>query len=318
MSSRSSSPAAPGSAVRTDERNRYSEVLEFFGDGPDRLAGCTHVPLGDPIGGVVVCSPLFNEALKNFRREVDLSRALAARGFATQRFSYRGSGNSDGVPEAMTFEALCDDARAATQRLRENAGVTHPVFLGTRFGALVAAAVAAGLDDAPLVLIEPVLAADRFFAEGLRAKAVGDVVNQSRHGDAAAGPRSRKEILEVLESTGRIDIFGFTLGRDLYRSSAGRTLEGVLGDRPRPILAVQLGAERELGRDLEGAGARWGEAGFDVEVEKAGVTDIWWLSKGGEDMPTDKATRRAGLSEDDPVLAVVQAWVDRHAPGAQP
>jgi len=301
----------PKSAERVDEQHRFREVIEFFGEGRDRLAGCTHIPLDPPVAGLVVCPPLFNEYLKNYRREVDLSRVLAARGVAVQRFAYRGSANSDGAPEDMTFESLCEDALSATRRLREATGVERVAFAGTRFGALVAATVASRCEGAPVVLLEPVLAADRFFAEGLRAKNSVQVMQTSSGGSADGAPPSQQHFVEVMKSTGAIDVVGYTLGYELYRSSSGRTLVDELGSSPRPVLVVRLGAGGQPGRDLENAEATWRRDGFDVEIESAGDRELWWFAISYDTQREEATPLPRGLADNDPVVSLVSAWLSR-------
>jgi hypothetical protein len=310
--------ARPHSAVRVDEAGGYQEILEFFGDGDERLAGCTNLPLGEIVGGVVVCSSLYNEYMKNYRREVVLGRALAAEGIAVQRFSYRGTGNSDGEPEDTTFESLQDDARAAAGRLLEVAGVRRPSYLATRFGALVAGGAAA--DGAPLALLEPVLEANRFFLEGIRAKASGDVVKVQREAgapgvDASAGPTTMAAFVELLDAAGAVDVLGYTVGRDFYHSASGRTLSAELGAGPRPILLMQLGGAT-VSQGLVRAADAWRAGGCDVEIAQAGEREQWWFAEERMQKPGEAESKPHGLTADDPVVATVCDWLVRQLTGA--
>src|SRR5207253_10522741 len=119
--------------------------------------------------GVVICSSICNDFLHNYRREVELARELAANGIAVARFHYRGLGNSDGDEAAVTFDSMVDDAREATAHLRALTGVSKVSFLGSRFGAPIAAALASGEVGAPLVLVDPTVEASKFFREAWRA-----------------------------------------------------------------------------------------------------------------------------------------------------
>src|SRR5215469_15071329 len=69
-------------------------------------------PEGPASVGAVICSPLWAEQMKNYRREVLLGRALAARGFVCARFHYRGVGHSRGDPQAIDISSMTDDAVA--------------------------------------------------------------------------------------------------------------------------------------------------------------------------------------------------------------
>ncbi|MDP8959415.1 MAG: alpha/beta hydrolase, partial [Actinomycetota bacterium] len=143
----------PGSSPAARRRLAGSggwEEAWWFGPDGQRLFGFLHLPEGRPRAGIVVCSPLHAEFLRNYRREVLVARALAARGFAVQRFHYRGTGSSDGQASEATYETMRQDALLAAGHVLERSGATRLGFLGTRWGALVAAAGAAGFPGAPL------------------------------------------------------------------------------------------------------------------------------------------------------------------------
>ncbi|MGQ0669868.1 MAG: alpha/beta hydrolase, partial [Actinomycetota bacterium] len=145
---------APVQASWVETSTGIRETASFFGSASERLFGVMHTPPAAPSGGVVVCSPLYAEFARNYRREVLLGRALAERGIAVQRFHYRGSGHSDGQPGAMTFASMLGDAAVAAERLVGETGVRRVAFVATRWAALVAAAAAARYDS-PLSLWQP-------------------------------------------------------------------------------------------------------------------------------------------------------------------
>jgi len=157
-----------GDVTRVDRRLGIVETLGFFGSGPLRMFGCTHAPQGRALGGVVICSPVLGEFLRNYRNEVMLARDLAVSGFAVQRFHYRGSGHSDGEWCDATFETMRDDAIVAAEWLKAATGVSDIAFVGTRWGALIAASAIPRFPMAPLVVIEPPLDCSRYFREVLR------------------------------------------------------------------------------------------------------------------------------------------------------
>src|SRR4030095_10291544 len=122
--------------------------------------------------GVLICPALHSDFERAYRMDVLLSRALSAHGYAVHRFHYRGHGNSEGVASEVTFETMREDALAAAQRLRRVAKVEPRAFVGTRWGALVAASAASEHDGAPLVLWEPTMQAARYLRAGGRERAV--------------------------------------------------------------------------------------------------------------------------------------------------
>ncbi len=303
--------AARVEARRVDAGGRFREVLEFFGDGPERLAGCTHVPMDEPVGGVVMCPSLFNEFLKNYRREVALARALAARGLAVQRFQYRGTGNSDGHPMDTSFETMCDDALAAAARLAEMTGIVAPAFVATRFGALVAASAARARPGPPVVLVEPVVEADRFFAEGFKNKLYTAGIRMKQEAEEAAkgGPRTVDDVIAVLEADGAVDVLGYTVSRALFRSSSGMSLAGLLGGSPASKLVVQLGGDQAVRPELARMAESLRRRGARVDVRQVGVREQWWLPEEREGVPGEVESRPHALDDEDPLVGLVGDWL---------
>lgn len=262
------------------------------------MLGFTHIPVEMPtIGGVVICSSLHADFLQNYRKEVLLSRGLAARGFAVQRFQYRGSGNSEGSSDEITFESLCDDALAAAERLKREANVTELAFVGTRFGALVAAAAACS-STAPLVFWEPVLRASVYFKEAFRAR----MIRELKQG-AVAAP-SIAPLLEELRSKGSVDVLGYTIHRSLYDSAAEKVLTEVLGARPRPVLLVQISRGTELRSDFASTVGAWTAGGSSVETRVVAQDQAWWFV--GDDWRPEED--RAGTAD---LLSSTSDWLVR-------
>lgn len=273
--------------------------------GRPGLLGFTHTPLDvAPSGGVVICSSLHADFFRNYRKEVLLARALSARGLAVQRFQYRGSGNSEGGADEMTFGSLCDDARAAADRLAAQADVTQTTFIGTRFGSLVAA-VAGAASGAPLALWEPVLDADRYFKEAFRAR----MIRELKEGWATAP--SSERLMEELRRNGSVDVLGYTIYRALYESASGRRLDAELGDLPRPVLVVQISRGTEVRSDLAAAASSWAQAGFPVEIRVIEQDQAWWFV--GEDWQPEE--QRQGTSA---LLKVTGDWVVQAVEGGAP
>lgn len=263
-------------AVRTDGETGIHEVAEFF--GPDRLKmfGCRHLPLGPPHNGVVVCSPLQAELVRNYRREVTLGRTLAAAGFAVQRFHYRGTGNSDGEIVDATLETMRDDAVEAAGWLARTQGLDRPTFVGTRWGAMVAGAAAARFGvSSPLVLWEPITTGRSYFRELFRA------IHITNLKQGLPVPPSREEQVESMRRTGWLDILGYSVTWPLYKSVIDRTLVGEVGDEPRPVLLVQISRQLELRKEYQALVDRWRGQGFPVDTYVAeGADEPWWFTGG--------------------------------------
>jgi hypothetical protein len=258
-------------STRVDERRGIREELEFFGPALSKLFGCLHAPLDRPLAGLVVCSPLHAEFLKNYRREVDLARSLAGRGIAVQRFHYRGTGNSEGESEEATFDSMCEDARFAAERLVDKTGVTNVAFLGTRWGALTAAAAARHHDGVPLALWEPVIDPRRNFTQIYRAALIPEL----KDGGAAA---LEEPPLEQLERNGSVDILGYSIYWSQYEKAVQHSLDGLLGENPRPILIVQISRRDELRGEYGRLQAGLATSGFSVTNRIVTGDETWWFA----------------------------------------
>ncbi|MGH8824607.1 MAG: serine aminopeptidase domain-containing protein [Jiangellaceae bacterium] len=260
---------ARGSTVaeRVDDELGVREEVEFFG-GTQRVFGCRHLPVGAVAGGLVVCSPILSDFGANYLREVRLARRLAASGVAVQRFHPRGSGHSDGDRLDLTLDSMADDAAAAVERLRQRCGVSTVALLGTRFGALVAAAAARELVSAPVVLWEPVTDPSRYFREGLRARSVHHLRRGTRGGD---------EPEAELATQGYVDVLGIPVGRELFETPASRGLAASLGPAARPLLLVQLDSREDLKRPYREAVDRWAAEGLEVTATCCPTEETWWF-----------------------------------------
>ena len=224
------------SVVMRRDDGGHDEV-EFFGDATSCCSGAGTSRRATVRAGLVVCSPILSDFGANYQREVRLGRHLAAAGIVVQRFHPRGAGHSDGDGADLTLDSMVEDARAAVARLRERSTVETVMVLGTRFGALVAGAVAAEIDGAPVVLWEPTTDPRRFFREGLRARSVHQL---RRDGAGARGSRGRARPPRLRRSARR------PRRARLFETPGDRDLAALMGERPRPVLLVQIEQRDEL------------------------------------------------------------------------
>jgi hypothetical protein len=216
--------------ARTDDRTGVGEGAGFLGSPPGQLFAALHEPATPARAAIVVCPSILADQVVNYRREVLLARALASLGVAAVRFHYGGTGTSQGEPAAITFETLVEDARTAAALATSIGG--RVAFLGTRVGALVAAA--AGRDaDAPLVLWEPAADGAGYWREAFRAQRVRDLTRTGRPGP---------DPVLALKSVGWTDLLGHRVHSALYRSLRPRTLAAELG-AGRRVLALDAAAD---------------------------------------------------------------------------
>jgi pimeloyl-ACP methyl ester carboxylesterase len=255
-------------ASRVDPDLGLRELAGFIGPVGDALAATLHLPAGEPRAAVVVCPSICVDFTRNYRREVELARALAAAGLATQRFQYRGTGNSDGDAADMTFDRMVADAAVALEHLADHAGPVPVAFVGSRFGALIAAAAAHDHPGAPLVLVEASLDPVRFFREGFRAR----MAQSLRERDEAR--RTTATMLQELAEKGSVDVMGHSVDRRLYESASGHLLLDLLGESRRQVLWLEAGAGSAAS---DGPVKTLLDRGFALDVEQSGDNVAWWF-----------------------------------------
>lgn len=258
-------------AVLRDEDGSMTEAGYIGPDDRSRF-GVTHLPAEPNGAGVVICSPLGAELLRNNRREVVLSRKLAAAGFAVQRFHYYGAGHSDGLRREITVGTMIEDARLAAEYLAERTGVGRIGFLGTRLGAMPAAAVSSD-HDAPLALWEPSPSGTRYFRDLLRALLMVEI---GKAGKGAPTPTT-KDFVAELEETGTLDVAGFSIDLPLYRDAADRELADLFTGTPRAALLVQMGSPTKLKGPFQKLVEKWQADGHRVDVEFVDHEEAWWF-----------------------------------------
>ena len=263
-------------AIQVDPTTGIRQEVAFFGSGQLRKFGCTHHPAGSAIAGVVVCPPLQSEFLVNYRREFVLARSLALRGFAVQRFHYRGTGHSDGDSSNATFSSMRADAAEAATWLTELTGVSRVAFVGARWGGLIAAAAASDVDGAPLALWEPVVDGSRYFREVFRTLQIQGL-SQGRPAKPTA------DIVEDLRRVGTLDVLGFAIDLPLYESSTGHALIDELGHRPRAVLVIQIDRTDRLRLEYADLVARWQGMGFAVDTHLLLGQEAWWFREWRQD-----------------------------------
>lgn len=280
--------ASRRSASRTDPVTGVRETIEYFPAQSGFLYGCTFRPAAAPTAGIVICSPILAELQTSYRREVLLARSLAQGGFAVQRFHYLGSGNSDGAPEAGTLEGLVEDARRATERLRETTQVRRLAFVGTRLGGQVAATIARAYPGSPVAIVSPVLDAESYFQEVLRGHLFGRVK------EGSSSSRSTASVLAELRTQGSLDVLGYPLGWRLYETFVDRPLSEELATAEGHALLINVGGR--------GRSPVLTTADGPVEVMTIAGADVWWFGGGAFLRDGEASTTEA-------VIDAVHAWL---------
>lgn len=279
----------PAETTRTVARedDAVREVAEFLAVGDSALFSFQHLPKRSPIHGcVVICSPLYAEFIRHYRREVDIARRLATVGFAVARFHYRGHGNSADDNDDSTFVSMRDDSLFVAQHLARATGVQRLAFLGTRFGALPAAAAASQYPTAPLALWDPVISPSLYLRDIHRAQRVQMLRQTSRVADRANGT------FEQRLQRGDVQVLGYRITQGLFASTLGCDLQDQLGTTPRPILLLRLGIDPRLDQSVQGLVDSLTERRWPIESRTVGHREPWWFTSGVvEDEKQDQATQ---------------------------
>jgi pimeloyl-ACP methyl ester carboxylesterase len=291
-------------ATRTDPETGVVDEVGFFGEGPERMFGALHLPPDEPSAAVLVCSPYQSEFLANYRNEVTLGRALAARGIAAGRFHYRGTGHSDGTSAEVSFGSMHRDALEAMRWFRERVPTGPIAIVGTRWGAVVAASAARSFPRAPLVLWDPAIDGGRYFRDVFRLGRMAQLSDGEPDGNVPAAVDHAARIAR----DGVTDLVGFQIHRAFYDSAADRDLVAELGDDPRPVLLVQVDLRDRLRAEYADLASRLEEVGFAVDAHVEQGQEAWWFP-GTRWQDAAVAERRARID------AATVAWlVERLTP----
>jgi pimeloyl-ACP methyl ester carboxylesterase len=231
----------------------------YFGGSARSLFGVLHEPTRTAaLGrGVVVCAPLWREAIRAHRVLRQLGLRLAKEGFHVLRFDYSGTGDSAGDSEHGDVGVWLDDVAAAVDEVKRAKGLPRVTLLGLRFGATLAALAAAGRDDVErLVLWEPLVDGGRFLEES-RAdhRAWGD--------EYAVWRRIPRGRLAEAED----EVLGFRV-TEAMRASIGAVDLAALPRTAPAVLLVDRQAGSGLPEALEARGAR-------VQHEVLAEPEVW-------------------------------------------
>jgi hypothetical protein len=287
-------------ATKLDPATGVREEAFFFGEGSTRMFGSIHLPATEAGSAVLICSPFQSEFLANYRREVLLARELASRGVAAGRFHYRGAGHSDGDSTSITYGSMCRDAQEAMSWLGAVAAVDRIGFLGTRWSALVAGAVAGGSPGAPIVFWDPATDGRAYFQEIFRFRAMSDL--------SAGISRPAGGVPGELQDAAFADVFGFAIPRSLIDSAEGIELVRELGSEPRHILLMEI-ADGRMSAGVAAVVDRWRDAGLAIDVELVRGREAWWF-------PGTKWLEETALVRTDAMVSRTATWFIEQLCGA--
>jgi pimeloyl-ACP methyl ester carboxylesterase len=193
--------------------------------------------------GVVLCPAFAHDGCAGYRPFRQLAEALAAAGYPTLRFDYPGTGDSCEPDGADLFAVWKQSIHDAADWLRDRLGLRTVVLGGLRFGATLAAVVAAERHDvAAAALLAPNLRG-RAFIRQLTIEA-----NMQQPGSASAEGLVLHELIlsaEAMRAIGKIDL--------RHVAFAAGTPVAVFSETPSPVLDECVAA--------------WGRAGARVDSQ---------------------------------------------------
>ncbi len=263
---------SPSSMSRADGVRSTAAFLDTPGG---RIFAVLHEGPDAPRTAVVVCPPVYAEAVRNQRRELVLGWELSAAGIAAARFQYRGSGHSDGEPTDMTFDEMVHDAVTVADHVQTTTRAEILGFVGTRLGALVAAAASQQFADGPLVMWEPPIDLGRYYNEVFRARMIGLL----KRGERSV---STKDLMETFATEGVMDVVGNPLAYSLYRSTIDLDVAQLILDAgSKRMLIVQMSVKPEIRQGLAALVDRCAEAGAHVEATAVSYDEAWWFGASG-------------------------------------
>jgi hypothetical protein len=226
----------------------------MYADGPD-----------DAALALLVVSPLASEAVGSRRALVQLVRALAARGHGALLVDPRGTGESAGDPEDVTFAALCEDLRLGLVELERRFPAARRHLLAFRYASGAALAVADDESLARLLLIDPCLDPQASLRHDLRHEIARRVMRRGSSGE------TRDDLLAQLGRGEAIVVDGQLLSPALFsglvaslpaqalerRGGRATVLESGRATFPAVHAHANLGAFFDRVPELEAAVTEW-------------------------------------------------------------
>jgi exosortase A-associated hydrolase 2 len=220
-----------------------------------------------PRHGALIVFPPFAEEMNKSRHMIALqARALAAEGMRVLTVDLYGTGDSEGDFEEARWEVWHEDISIAAAWLHKQ-GVTCISALGLRLGALLAMDFSRQWQSRleRIVLWQPVQDGAAALNQFLRTRWVASMLHAARETE------STRELRERLRSGASVEVAGYCLSPQLFRSIEGLQLVplGSPGSPPIHWLEVVSAEGSPFPLPSERALEMWRKTG--VPVSTAGV-----------------------------------------------
>jgi hypothetical protein len=165
----------------------------------------------------------------------------------------------------LSVAVLCLLADAATVARHCTDG-RPTVWMGTRLGALVAA----GSTSGDLIMWDPVLDANAYFRDILRAA----VFSAFKTDDPGTAPKS--DLIKHLQESGQVDLLGYPLSLRLYDEVRASQPLSELDVDGRTITMIDIRRRGTPRNDTNRLAERWRGAGASVEATAVALNEPWW------------------------------------------
>ena len=285
-------------------------ISERFVEVPLRsgsTVGVLSVPAASPAQrGWVVSHSYGPEQANTSALDAAVARRLASQGALVLRFHCQGYGDSERDDFRPSVESHIQDTIDATQVLRTLTGLSSVGLVGVNFGATCALLAAPEAAADRLALISPAVQGSRFLHKFVRTRSIVEISEKAWSPDAP-NPWS------VLKAGGTVNIRGFVLGADEFRSFEGVdliTAPAFSGS----VLVVQISAGTDPRRDLSALVDHLESEG--ASVSRATITDPFAALLGERPFRRDGSERLADVHPElrEKIADLVAAWGTESSP----
>jgi len=266
--------SAVASSTFIVEGSNVEERTELVPSGDSWIFTCIDRPSRPARGMVLICPSIYAEFVKNYRCEVLMARTLAASDLVVGRFHYRGTGHSGDVEGPVTAASMIDDARAAYEHIRRDAPQRATILLGTRWGALIAASLAAESPGSSVVLAEPIIDIGQLVRDAMRSMAIREL----RKGSTSPASLGRQDDIPV--PTEGLHAVGYRIERPFFESAAGMNLGALVAAAHRSVLLIQIRRASKPSPTFVSLANDWRESGLEVGLRTIEEQVAWWLEPG--------------------------------------
>lgn len=188
---------------------------------------------------VLICNPFGDERKSSCLALSRMACHIARKGFRVLRFDYYGTGDSPGDFREATLESRLDDIASAAEFLSGFEKTDGLVLIGLRYGALLAARSARGIELCRgVALLEPVPDGRSYFERQIQRKKVRQMITSGK-----ASSSSEEDGEEI------VDLDGYPIPKDIIEGLQSPCLSET--ELSGKILLVQISFDENLRRETK-------------------------------------------------------------------